>query len=184
MARTLARGRTINLLSVMIDERLHPDSAHIEHVTLTRTRGAATGLGGPVTDTAAAAPDAWLETRRWYGREIDFWGANCRPAMRGRHSALTGEAAESVQGWRAGRGVTALAIVGEAGDMWCVGGEIDAAAWDFRDWCRCAGAVEGAFALWNGAGPTLCDANRVTDWISAERGCWWCWGSFLLWDGR
>jgi hypothetical protein len=117
MSLTRRRTRPIHLFRMMIDKRLHPNSAHIKHIATSNTRRLPTRHRSPSTDTATT-------TSGWDGRhsrEMQFRGPDCRPAVRGRHRALTGEAAESVEGWWAGGSIASFAIVGEARDVWSGG---------------------------------------------------------------
>lgn len=70
------------------------------------------------------------------------------------------------------------AVVGEAGDVRCVGGHVVQFSWGGEFWD--GGAGEGSFAFRCWAGSALCDANRVADRITAEGGLrWWGGGLFL-----
>lgn len=93
-------GSTINLFRMVIDERLHAHSAYIKHVAARHTEGATTRLGG------ATAADTWRNV--WRLGEVKLRGAG---TVRRRHGALTGKAAESVEGWWARRGIAALTAV-------------------------------------------------------------------------
>lgn len=136
----------------MIDESLHAHGTHVEHVT-GNAGCSPRGLGGATTNAALAA-EAWDGSE---GREVQFriWGDGA--TGRG-HGALTGEAAEGVEG-RPGRRVASFAVVGEAGDVGSGSGEVEAFFREFGDgdWDCGAGACE-AFT-WHWAGTAFGDAD-------------------------
>jgi hypothetical protein len=84
----------INLLSMMINKRLHTNSPNIKDISRGRIRRAATTLRS-TADTAPPTSDALRQSRRCHGREIRFIGTGC-PAVRRGHGTLAGEAADSV----------------------------------------------------------------------------------------
>lgn len=115
--------RPINLLRVVIDKRLHAHGAHVKGV-----RGTATTLRR-AADTASTTPNALRESWWCHGREVRLIRM-CRATVRRGHRALTGEAADGMESGRTRSRVAALArvmmatVVGEAGDVWRVGGHV------------------------------------------------------------
>lgn len=89
MAMTRGRSWPIHLFGVVIDERFHAHSAHVEHVA--SDAGGARSLG--------RAPDTALATHAWdggHGWEMELGGDGS--TMRGGDGALAGEAAEGMEG--------------------------------------------------------------------------------------
>lgn len=87
----------------------------------------------------------------------------CRATVRRGHRALTGEAAEGMEGGRTRSRVAAPArvmmatVVGEAGDVWRVGSHVVQFPRGGEFWTGSAG--EGSLALGHRAGFALCDAD-------------------------